>query len=297
MKRGIIPAGRAGGGAPAPQEPAIPGDIPEGRIPDLLRHWFLGSKARSYLSRRRYREVTRLLRGAPKGRALDAGCGWGYNLFLLAREGLTPVGIDIVQNDFFAARRIAAANGYDALLAGADIGALPFAANAFTAVAAVETFEHIFEPDRESAAREAWRVLRPGGAFALSTPNYHSIVEAGKRVIVRSGMLKRLFPAMCYPAGNVSRGEYHPYRYHKPAPRGEIARLLEGAGFRVERVRTVIFVWKNVPDALFPLARCCEAIFERTPLVKELASTLVVLARKPAQARGEDGANGGKTSP
>jgi 2-polyprenyl-3-methyl-5-hydroxy-6-metoxy-1,4-benzoquinol methylase len=270
------------GGATAVPEPVIPAGIPDDRVPDLLRNWFLGSRARSYLSRRRYREVTGLLRGTPGGRALDAGCGWGYNLFLLAREGMAPVGIDIVQNDFFAARRIASANGYEAELAGADVSALPFAANTFTAVTAVETFEHIFEPDRALAVREAWRVLRPGGALAISTPNYHSIVETGKRVIVRIGVLKRLFPTMCYPAGSVRREEYHPYRYHKPAPRGEIARMLADAGFRVERARTVIFIWKNVPDPLFPLARFLESILERVPLAKELGSTLVLLARKPA---------------
>ena len=269
------------GGEAAFPEPVIPDGIPDDRYPDLLRHWFLGSRARSYLSRRRYREVTRLLRGTPKGRVLDAGCGWGYNLFLLEREGMAPVGIDIVQNDFLAARLIALANGYEAQLAGADISALPFAANTFTAVAAVETYEHIFEPDRAGAVREAWRVLRPGGALAISTPNYHSIVETGKRVIVRAGILKRLFPAMCYPAESVKREDYHPYRYHKPSPRGEIARLLEDAGFRVERVRTVIFIWKNVPDPLFPLARFIESILERTPVARELASTLILLARKP----------------
>jgi 2-polyprenyl-3-methyl-5-hydroxy-6-metoxy-1,4-benzoquinol methylase len=268
-------------GATAIPEPVVPAGIPDNRFPDLLRNWFLGSRARSYLSRRRYLEVTGLLRGTPRGRALDAGCGWGYNLFLLAREGMAPVGIDIVQNDFFAARQIASANGYKALLAGADISALPFAANTFTAVAAVETFEHIFEPDRAGAVHEAWRVLCPGGALAISTPNYHSIVETGKRVIVRIGVLKRLFPAMCYPAGSVRREDYHPYRYHRPAPRGEIARLLVDAGFRVERVRTVIFIWKNVPDPLFPLARFIESILERMPLARELGSTLVLLARKP----------------
>jgi SAM-dependent methyltransferase len=274
-----FPNGR--GKETAAAEPVIPADIPDDRIPDLLRYWFLGSMARSYLSRRRYREVTDLLRGTPKGRALDAGCGWGYNLFLLAREGMAPVGIDIVQNDFLAARRIAGANGYEADLAGADISALPFAAGAFAAVAAVETFEHIYEPDRALALREAYRVLCPGGAFAISTPNYHSIVEAGKRAIVRAGILKRLFPVMCYPAGSVKREEYHPYRYHKPSPRGEIARLLADAGFRVERARTVIFIWRNVPDPLFPLARFIESILEKMPIVRELGSTLVMLARKP----------------
>ena len=262
-------------------EPFIPPGIPEDRYPDLLRNWFLGSRAKAYLARRRFHAVTALLRGGPRGRALDAGCGWGYNLFLLAREGLAPFGVDIVQNDFFASRLIASANGYEAPLAGADLSALPFVPGSFAAVTAVETFEHIYEGDRMNAICEAWRVLIPGGALALSTPNYYSIVETGKRAIVRFPVLKRFFPAMCYPAGTVGREDYHPYRYHKPAPRGEIAAALETAGFRVERARTIIFVWKNVPDALFPAIRFFESILERMPLVRGLASTLVVLARKP----------------
>lgn len=264
-------------------EPSIPADIPEDRYPDLLRNWFLGSRARRYLARRRFHEIASLVRGAPKGRALDAGCGWGYNLFLLAREGFAPFGVDIVQNDFLAARRIASANGYDAALAGADLSALPFAQASFAAITAVETFEHIYEDDRAKAFLEAWRVLVPGGVFALSTPNYGSIVERGKRAIVRFPVLKRFFPGMCYPAGAVRRDDYHPYRYHKPAPRREIVGALEAAGFRVEQSREIIFIWKNVPDMLFPGARFFESILERTPLARNLASTFVVLARKPSQ--------------
>jgi 2-polyprenyl-3-methyl-5-hydroxy-6-metoxy-1,4-benzoquinol methylase len=261
-------------------EPRIPSDIPADRYPDLLRHWFLGSRARAYLARRRFREVTALLRGGPKGRALDAGCGWGYNLFLLAQGGFEPFGIDIVQNDFSAARLIASANGYEATLAGADLAALPFVSNSFAAVTAVETFEHVYEGDRATAFREVWRVLAPGGAFALSTPNYYSIVETGKRAIVKLPVLKAFFPAMCYPAGDIERHAYHPYRYHKPAPPREVVRLLEGAGFRVERARTVIFIWKNLPDSLVPLGLFFESILERVPLVRGLGSTLIVLARK-----------------
>jgi SAM-dependent methyltransferase len=270
-----------GGDAAGVPEPRIPPGIPEDRFPDLLRNWFLGSRARRYLARRRFHTVTSLLRSGPKGRALDAGCGWGYNLFLLAREGFSPFGIDIVQDDFLASRRIAHANGYEAPLVGGDVSALPFAPGSFAAITSVETFEHIYESDRMNAIREAWRVLVPGGAFALSTPNYHSIVETGKRALVRLPALKRVFPAMCYPAARVSREDYHPYRYHKPAPRAEIISALEAAGFRVERVRTIIFIWKNIPEWLFPIARILESMLERTILVRGLASTLVVLARKP----------------
>ena len=93
-------------------------------------------------------------------------------------------------------------------------------------------------------------------------------------------MLKRLLPTMCYPAGKVSRDEYHPYRYHLPVPAAELVRLLEEGGFEITAIRTILFVWKNVPDWLFPLCRIFESILERMPGIHRLASTLIILARK-----------------
>ncbi len=261
-------------------EPVIPSDIPAEKLPALLRNWHFGSKARRHLSRRRFLEVAALLDGAPPGRALDAGCGWGYGLFLLGRRGFSPYGIDIVQDDFPAARRIASANALDASLVGADLGALPFAGGSFAAVTAVETIEHVFAEDRARAFREASRVLVPGGVLSLSTPNRRSIVERGKRVIVRFPRLKRLFPGMCYPAGRVTREHYHPYRYHEPVKESDLRLMLEEAGFDVTLMKTIIFVWKSVPDALFPLSRLVESALERAPLVRDMASTLVVRAVK-----------------
>lgn len=259
----------------------IPEDITHDNLPDLLRNWYLGSRARRHLSGRRFETVTGLLgEGKECGRALDVGCGWGYNLYLLGRRGFDAYGIDIVQDDFIAARRISEANAYSITLVGADVGALPFGSGTFDVVAAVETLEHIYAPDRENAIGQIAGVLIPGGILALSTPNYYSLVEIGKRLIVRIPFLKRLFPPMCYPIGDVPREGYHPYRYHRPIPAGDLKDLLEGEGFSVIEMRKIIFVLKNVPDILFPLCRALEAVFEHIPLLRELGSTLVVSARK-----------------
>jgi 2-polyprenyl-3-methyl-5-hydroxy-6-metoxy-1,4-benzoquinol methylase len=261
-------------------ELVIPDEIPADALPDLLRNWYLGSRARRHLSRRRFAEVTgRLGRGAG-GRALDAGCGWGYNCFLLSRAGFVPYGIDIVQNDFPAARAIARANAYESNLAGADVSALPFGDGLFAAVTAVETLEHVFAPDRRRAVEEIARVIEPRGSLVLSTPNYASIVEWGKRVLVRVPLLQRCFPPMCFPVGDISRDEYHPYRYHNPLPPGEIMRMLADVGFEIAGARRILLVWKNTPDILFPVARLLEAVFERLPLVNRLCSTIVIHAVK-----------------
>lgn len=261
-------------------ELVIPDTIPSERYPPLLANWYQGSRARRHLSRRRIETVTGLLDTERGGRALDVGCGWGYNLSLLHGAGFGAVGIDIVDFDFLAARRIAEANGYPITLVRADVSGLPFRPATFDAVTSIETFEHIYADDRVNAVEGIARVLAPGGSLALSTPNYHSLVERGKRFISRMPFLKRLLPAMCYPAGTVSRADYHPYRYHVPIPAGELVGLLERGGFEVVDLRTILFVWKNVPDVLFPVCRAFEIVLERVPGIRRWGSTLIVLARK-----------------
>jgi ubiquinone/menaquinone biosynthesis C-methylase UbiE len=261
-------------------ELTIPRDIPEDRIPSLLANWHFGSKARRYMSRRRFVSVVEALGPPRAGRVLDIGCGWGYNLFLLGSNGFDPVGIDIVSNDFLAARRIADANETIVRLAQADAGRLPFRDGAFDAVTSVETFEHIFERDRVEAVREIFRILRPGGLLSMSTPNFTSLVESGKRLLIRVPSLKRLFPPMCYPVGDMKRDEYHPYSYHLPVRPRELVELLVGNGFEEIEIRTIIFVWKNLPNFLFYPALWIESALERLPGSRRLGSTLLVKARK-----------------
>ena len=262
-------------------DPIIPGDIPAEEHPSLLVNWHMGPAARRHMSRRRFAAVAAGLGGIGEGRVLDVGCGWGYNLFLLRELGLDPVGIDIVQNDFPAARRIAEANGASLLLAGADVGRLPFMSGSFDAVTSVETMEHVYREDRESAFREIARVLTPGGRLSLSTPNYGSLVERGKRFVSRNPVLKRFLPTMCYPvAGEVRRADYHPYSYHDPLRGDELAELLGSAGFEDISFKTIIFVLKNTPRFLMPLMRLFEPLLERLPGLGRLGSTLVVSARR-----------------
>ena len=260
-------------------DPVIPTDIPEEEMPSLLVNWHLGPPARRHMSRRRFSKVAAGLEGIEGGGVLDVGCGWGYNLFLLRELGFDPVGIDIVQNDFPAALRIAKANGVGLKLVGADVGALPFAEGSFRAVTSVETMEHVYREDRERAFREMARVLEPGGLLSLSTPNHGSIVERGKRFISRNPALKRFFPVMCYPASDVRRTDYHPYSYHDPLRLDEIAELLRRAGFEQVSFGTVIFVMKNTPRLLMPIMRLLEPLLERIPGLRRLGSTLTVTAR------------------
>jgi SAM-dependent methyltransferase len=92
-------------------------------------------------------------------RVMDLGCGVGHSYEELApRE---TVGVDIDP---------AALRGQDDReTVVADMRALPFESESFDAILAVQSLEHVPDPDR--ALAEAHRVLRPGGRAVFVTPN------------------------------------------------------------------------------------------------------------------------------
>lgn len=258
----------------------VPSDLARDDMPDLLRYWYLGSRARRHMALRRFSEVDSELDSERAAPVLDIGSAWGYNIMVLSSWGVEAVGIDLVVDQFAAGQRIAAENGLAFSVIGADAARLPFAGETFGSITMVETFEHVFEKDRGTMLSECYRVLRPGGRIVLSTPNYKSFVEWAKRVAVRHPWLQRQLPTMCYPAEDTSRADYHPYRYHRPWSDGRIAAALEEAGLTPRKRKFFLFTMKNTPDGVFGLARLGERVLERTPLVRQLAATVCVVADK-----------------
>jgi len=99
-------------------------------------------------------------------RILDAGCGAGPALRYLKQRGFIPFGSDLIEYPLAQARRLI----LDARLVQCDSdAALPFAENSFDVILLSEVIEHVGAP--EFTLRECWRVLRGGGAVALTTPN------------------------------------------------------------------------------------------------------------------------------
>jgi ubiquinone/menaquinone biosynthesis C-methylase UbiE len=260
---------------------SVPPELKQEEMPDLLRHWYLGPRARRHMMLRRFAEVDGRL-GAQRGeRVLDVGSAWGFNVMALDRLGLRAVGVDLVPDQFPVGRRIAAHNGVAFDVAGADASALPFPDRCFDRITMVETFEHIFDEDRPRALAECLRVLRPGGTMVLSTPNHASAVERFKRVAVRHGWIRGRLPSMCLPDAGSTRGDYHPYRYHNPLPARDIAIMLRAAGFEVSATAYFLFTLKNTPDGLFGAWSALERGLERTPLLRRLAATVCLVAHRP----------------
>jgi len=261
-------------------ELSIPADLEPEHMPDLLRHWYLGSPARRHLMLRRFAEVDSQLTD-PGARVLDIGSAWGFNVFVLLKLGYRVVGVDLVTDPFQVGIRIAHENGLPFTIAGADAAALPFDGDAFDAITMVETFEHIYVDDRLAVLAECRRVLRRGGRLILSTPNERGPVERGKRWIGRRRWLRDRLPPMCYPDEGTARNDYHPYRYHSPLSEERIHALLASVGLRATATKHFLFSLKITPDRLQPMAAAAERALERIPGLGPLASTVCITAEKP----------------
>jgi len=105
---------------------------------------------------------------AAKSDVLDAGCGIGYGLEILAAAGAArSVGVDLDPAAVVVAQKQVA--HLSATVEEGDLRDLPFADNSFDLAVCFETIEHMQQG--EQALSELRRVLRPGGRLVISSPN------------------------------------------------------------------------------------------------------------------------------
>ncbi|GAA5138887.1 class I SAM-dependent methyltransferase [Pseudonocardia adelaidensis] len=96
---------------------------------------------------------------------LEAGCGEGYGAGMLAEVAAGVLALDL---DPLTAAHVARRYPRTAV-ARANLVALPVGDECCDAVVSLQVIEHLWEQGR--FLRECLRVLRPGGALMLSTPN------------------------------------------------------------------------------------------------------------------------------
>lgn len=101
-------------------------------------------------------------------RVLDIGCGRGFAGAVINADGGRYTGADFVTSR----------TGFP--LVCSDAAHLPFADGAFDAAMCLDAFEHF--PDQPRAAAEIRRILKPGGVFFLSAPNYANIAGVVKKI-------------------------------------------------------------------------------------------------------------------
>lgn len=99
---------------------------------------------------------------SPGIRALDVGCGTGFNVARLRERGFDVVGVEPAEG----MRRWAQANNPDVEIIDGDIEYLPFPASSFDLVLAIEVIRYLPDPTR--ALAEIARVLRGSGTAIVT---------------------------------------------------------------------------------------------------------------------------------
>ena len=99
--------------------------------------------------------------------ALDYGCGHGMASVVLARHGADVTGFDLSPGYVREAELRAEVNGVSARFVVADGEQLPFTDASFDVVWGHAVLHHL---NIDVAARELWRVLKPGGRAVFCEP-------------------------------------------------------------------------------------------------------------------------------
>ena len=103
-------------------------------------------------------------------RVLDFGCGKGRYMQLFARH-IPASNVFGCEVDAKAVRYVRQL-GFNCLLLDTSFSFLPFEDNSFHLVFSSNVIEHIPNPNYLCYLVDIYRVLRPGGVFAIGAPNY-----------------------------------------------------------------------------------------------------------------------------
>lgn len=142
-------------------------------VAEAYARWFPGTEPEQAAD---LQMVGRFTASLPAGgRVLDAGCGTGRMLPLLAGAGREVVGVDLSQGMLARAAVARPEHG----LACADLGALPFPADTFDGVFAWYSTIHGDQDALRAACAEARRVLRPGGPLLVAFQVGSSVHDTG----------------------------------------------------------------------------------------------------------------------
>ncbi len=135
----------------------------------------------------RLRDLLLFTLGDLRGKkVLDVGCGGGIYLGIVSKMGAAHIaGQDLSQKDIALARNRFQREGVPADIKLGDATELQFETESFDVVFSADFFEHVTLEQKRKIVSEVYRVLKPGGLFAIKTPNlsYLKFTTALRRVV------------------------------------------------------------------------------------------------------------------
>lgn len=246
---------------PAASETASRSDVERVHARSILENaeeiWAWSTPAGRVRSARRAGLIQTEARLAPGVRGLELGAGTGVFTEQFAASGAFLVATDLAAE--FLEKLRERTRGRTVAILAADAERLPFGDASFDVVLGSSVLHHLNVP---AALDECRRVLKPNGRVVFAEPNMlNPQVFLTKNV----GWLKRR-------AGDVP---------HETAfVRGALARRLQRHGFIVERITPHDFVHPGLPRACVKGTVVLGRWLERVWPVREIAGSLLVVARK-----------------
>jgi ubiquinone/menaquinone biosynthesis C-methylase UbiE len=221
------------------------------------------SKVGDLSFRRRILTLLRYLNIKSSDKILDAGCGEGFYVMLLNElYGCQVVGLDNDPEILNRARKwVGEKEGVEFIIG--DVTKLPFENESFDKIILSEVLEHV--PDDKMALSEIHRVLKNNGVLVVTVPNHD---------------YPFLWDPLNWLREHLGLGHFHPdsgffggiwamhLRLYFPS---EIKKLVEGAGFKVEKIEGLTHYCLPFNHNILYLGK---RFYTRLPVPESLSSSM-----------------------
>jgi 2-polyprenyl-3-methyl-5-hydroxy-6-metoxy-1,4-benzoquinol methylase len=227
---------------------------------DAETAWGWGTPAGRVRAQRRGRLILDAAELAPGDEALEIGCGTGIFTQVFAQSGAGILAVDPSEELLHVARQRQFPEG------NVRFEAVPFedhlvdAHAPYDAVIGSSVLHHL---EVAPAIERLFSVLKPGGHLAFAEPNMLNPQIFAERTFLRSRL------------SQVSPDETAFVRWRLS---GQLARV----GFTDIRIRPYDWLHPAAPPALIGAISAIGRVFERVPLLREFAGSLIISAQKPA---------------
>jgi len=218
-------------------------------------------------------------------RVLDLGCQQGHVTEILVGKWERVFAIDISPEYLGLVTSL-----LKVPVVQADAEKLPFPEETFDLVVMTEILEHL--PDPEQALSEVFKIVKPGGAVILSTPNRSSLpIHRISNVFMVLEKLLGLWLQPVLSKENLLWSGPEDLYLHKNFAHSEIKNMLRGSGFVISFKASYFFLpgSQRILGRLFSgltldryadVAGSVEPVLRRIPVIKLLGDSWVFVLRK-----------------